>query len=310
MADWWDSLVTNLGNTASNIAGNPMLIPAVGTAVQSWNNANNYDELAKNIKTEANPFGQYRGQYAQQLSDLYKDPSSLVNTPGYKFRLSQGAGIIGGKNGAEQSGYGNEFRAMQDYAQGLASTEFDNEVKRLSGLAGANIGPEASVQGQIGLANAAVGQRGTALQALGTLLGQQPNTTINNGSGGLGNAGNGSWMPNGNYKLPNGDEVDVAKLSAAARLGDKDAIAMLTKISGGAVTDQNIRDLTTGDIRDGTGTLTGDPYNPDGGGYYPPGFTDGRVPGGGFIGDTDTQITIPEVTGNLDNWFEWSKTGV
>jgi hypothetical protein len=313
MADFnWEDLLSGIGNNVvngvTNAVSNPMLIPAAGTAIQSWNNADKYDTLAKDIKTEANPFGQYRQGYAQQLQSLYNDPNQIMNDPGYRFRLSQGMGVKSGQLGAQHAGWGNEFADMQNYAQGLASTEFDTAAKRLAGLAGANIGPEASVQGQIGLTNAAVNQRGTALQALGSLFGEKPGTTINNGTG---NGGNGSWMPNGNYKLPNGDEVDVAKLSAAARLGNPDAIAMLTRISGGATTDQNITDLTTGDIRDGTGTESGDPYNPDGGAGLqgPPGWMptpegyDGGDPG--WDGGSFTPLPIPDIEANLGDWYDW-----
>lgn len=278
------NLVNNVGTSLTNAASNPLLIGAIGTGIQGYQNADKYDDLAKDIKKEGNPFGDQRQQYADRLSALYADPSSLANDPGYKFRLSQGMGKMSGQQAASHAGWGNEFGAMQNYAQGLASTEMDNAVNRLSKLAGADIGPTASINGQIGLANAAVNQRNGALQGIFSAFGQQPGQ---GGGSGSGSGGNGSWLSNGNYKLPNGDEVDVEKLAYAARvLKDPNAIAMLTKISGGATTDQNIKDLTTGDERDGTGVPSGDPYNPDGGAGLngPPGYApDPDTAGGEYV---------------------------
>ncbi len=93
-------------------------------------------------KLNADPFGPYRDQYAQQLAQLQADPSSITNIPGYKFGLDQG--LIGRQRALASGGYsgsGNELIGLEQYAQDYAGRYYSNEVARLAGLAGADIRP-------------------------------------------------------------------------------------------------------------------------------------------------------------------------
>jgi hypothetical protein len=213
---WLDSILQQAGTTASQYFSNPSAFPAIATAIQQWNNASQYGDQAKEAAGKYNPFGQYRQGYGDQLQALYADPSSIENTPGYKFRLSQGLGIVGPKAAAAHQGYGNEYRAMEDYAQGLASTEYGAEVDRLSKLAGANIDGSTAAQVEMnGLNNQIAAQNG-ALQALATPFGQStanntPGVTINNSNGG----GSNSNTPNGSNTVPSGLASQASQAIAA-----------------------------------------------------------------------------------------------
>ena len=274
MADWWESLLNNVGNTVGKVTSNPMLIPATGSMIQSFNNADKYDELGQSIKTEGNPFGQWRQGYGQQLADLYRDPSTLANDPGYRFRLSTGAGALASQNQAKNGGWGNEFAAMENYRQGLASTEFDNAVKRLAPLAGANIGPEASIQGQIGAANAAVNQRGTALQALGTLLNPKDQTTINNGNGSNGSGGLTGLRPGdltGN--ILNGNAAGVPQIISSIYGGGQGALAAINQAMASGAKFIDLGNGTKIDLEAAARAMGGT----DGAGGFPGYPTDGEI---------------------------------
>ena len=70
-----------------------------------------------------------QNQYADMLAGLMRNPSSLVNTPGYQ------AGLEAVQRGLAASGYlgsGNEMTALLNYGGNI----YDQQVARLAGLAG------------------------------------------------------------------------------------------------------------------------------------------------------------------------------
>lgn len=221
-----ERFLNTTGDTLSNYANNPSALAAIATAAQQWNNASKYGDMASEASSKYDPFGQYRQGYGDKLKDLYADPSSIENTPGYKFRLNQGMGIIGPKAAASHQGYGNEFRSMQDYAQGLASTEWGNEVDRLSKLAGANIDGRTAAQMEMNGLNAQVEAQNGALQALFTPFGQntgdsRQGVTINNNNGG------GSGSGGGTGKLTGQQASQAAAAIAAGGMGAWNTITKL-----------------------------------------------------------------------------------
>jgi hypothetical protein len=278
------------------------LAATTGMAGKQWNDAGKIEDRFNQIADDADYLHPDRVSYAGQLANLMADPSSIEKDPAYQFRLSQGLNTLGPQQAAKGGGYGNAAKSMIDYAGNAASQELDSQEQRLANLAGFQFDQgrtaadlrSTGLTGRIGSENAALGTLGFGLQ---NAFGQQgTGININNGTGnggsngsgngggggglpnplGLGNggnAGNGSWNQDGTYRTPSGQNIDVAKLSQLAMQGNPQALEILRQISGGSATDQNIRDLTTGDIRDGSGTDTGDPYNP-GGGYEP---------GGGYV---------------------------
>lgn len=307
-------LANNVGNTLNNVTSNPQLLPSLASAYQYMNQANRYGERGEQLAAGVDPWGQYRSGYAQKLNDLYNDPSSIANNPAYQFRLSQGMGKTASAAQAKNGGWGNEFAAMENYAQGLASTEYDAEVKRLMQLGGANLDPTNAAKIQLDADRNQIEAERAALGFLGTALAPQPvtNVTNNNAGGGTGgNPGNGSWNQDGSYRLPNGTNIDVTKLAAAARLGDPAAIKQLFEISGGSSVDEAIRNLGSGGTPGyGTGDDIPYPYNPDEGMYpqLPGGDGDPYNPDTGYgSGDTydpGPDISIPDIEDSLGSWFD------
>jgi len=183
---WLDNILQTVGGTVADYFKNPMAYPAIATAWQQYKNSEQYGADREQYSKEGNPYGPYRERAAQRLEALYNDPSAIENTPGYKFRLSQGMGNLSGKQAAAHQGWGNEFGAMQNYAQGLASTEYGNEVERLMKQAGVNIGPEASLNAQTTARGQQLQSELGALQALTTPFGQNAGDARQNGGGSTG----------------------------------------------------------------------------------------------------------------------------
>lgn len=90
--------------------------------IQAGNNA--LDQYTQNLQQPA-PFS-YTGQ------DLYNDPS-------YQFRLNEGLNAINRAGGAAGSRIsGNRLLDLNNYAQGMASTEFQNAYGRAKDTYGTN----------------------------------------------------------------------------------------------------------------------------------------------------------------------------
>ena len=326
MADWWEDILKNAGNNivtgVTNAASNPQLIPALASAYHFYNQADKYGNMGNQLGKDANPFGD-RQMYRQGLDNLYANPDSIANTAAYKFKRDQGLGILGPQLAAKGGGFGNTERALIDYASGLASTEYDKEWQRLYEAAGGKFDPANAGKLRLDAAGLEANAKGAALDALFTPFKPGSNTTINNTGpgGGIGNPGSlgksiwdettgnlgatGKWISDGanmgKYMLKDGTVIDVTKLSEAARAGDQEAIQWLTRISGGATVDEQIRNLGTYD-----GGLTGDPYNPDGGAGLTP--ADPYYTGPGY----ETPISAPDpsywenvVIPTADSWYDW-----
>ena len=91
----------------------------------------------------------YRASYAAQLAALAKDPSSIVNDPGYKFALQQGEQTLqrtAAKQG--QLGGGTMMQELQGYSQKFAGDYLNKREDQLSTLAGVNLPPTA-LRGQL-----------------------------------------------------------------------------------------------------------------------------------------------------------------
>jgi hypothetical protein len=99
-------------------------------------------DLAKAAFSQSNPFGPYRKQYADQLSQLIANPSSITSYPGYQFGFDQGNQALRASSAARGfKGSGNEDAALIRYGQGYAETFLGNEENMLANLAGAGISP-------------------------------------------------------------------------------------------------------------------------------------------------------------------------
>lgn len=326
MADWWDNILTNVGQGLSSVTTNPQLVPALSAAYHFYNQADKYGNMGTQLGKDANPFGD-RQMYRQGLDNLYANPDSIANTAAYKFKRDQGLGILGPQLAAKGGGFGNTERALIDYASGLASTEYDKEWQRLYEAAGGKFDPANAAKMQLDAARLEAESKGAALDSLFTPWKNNGGTTVNNnnsgGGGSSGGSGNplnripgsslpigsggsaapwlttagtaGKWITDGvnkgMWQMNDGTVIDTDKLYAAAQSGDPEAIQIANMIS------QNV----------GVGTGTGFFNWDDGSGI---GITDP-----GFVGEspiampTDPIVDIPQIEDNLSSWWGYEELG-
>lgn len=97
-------------------------------------------------------------------SNLQNLAGNIQNNPAYQFRMQQGMDNVGrqaSSKGMLQSG--NYLKDLTDYAQGLASTEYDREYQREFGLSNQRFANQVEGQGQafrnVTLANQAAQDR-------------------------------------------------------------------------------------------------------------------------------------------------------
>lgn len=122
---------------------------------------------------------------------------ALEKTPGYQFRFTQGMKAL--EDSAASKGTlntGGFAKDAMEYGQGLASTEFDNEYRRLFGLAGLGQG----AQGAIGQYGSSYGDNATNLitgagdaRAAGTI---GSGNAWQSALGGVGQTAMDAWMYN------------------------------------------------------------------------------------------------------------------
>jgi hypothetical protein len=78
----------------------------------------------------------YQSQVAEldATPDFSFDPSQITNNPAYNFRMEQGLEALDRRYAARGGiGGGGRLAGITDYAQGLASTEYENEYRRQYG---------------------------------------------------------------------------------------------------------------------------------------------------------------------------------
>jgi hypothetical protein len=121
------------------------LLAAAGLAYQQFHNADQYTQQADKYGQILNPYGTYRDAAAQKLAALQADPSSIQDTPGYKFALQQELGAVGNRdNRSFGVGAGSTNPDLMAHAQGLASKTYNDTINQYSNQAGVNIGPSAA----------------------------------------------------------------------------------------------------------------------------------------------------------------------
>jgi hypothetical protein len=107
--------------------------------------AQSYTDQANKYGSILNPYGAYRDTAAQKLQALQADPSSIVNTPGYKFSLSQELGAVSNADNRRFGvGAGSTSPDQMNFAQGLASKTYNDTINQYSAQAGVPIGPQAA----------------------------------------------------------------------------------------------------------------------------------------------------------------------
>lgn len=115
--------------------GGPLsTISNIGSGIYGMYQSNQMKQLAEEAARMQDPFGAQRAQYANKLSALYANPSSITGMPGYQ------AGLDAVERKMASQGYlgsGNMMTALHQYGGDF----FDKEVARLSNLAGAQFAP-------------------------------------------------------------------------------------------------------------------------------------------------------------------------
>ena len=127
------------GSTGAMPWGSPGNLLTMGSGIYGLINAEQLKKQASLLQQQADPFGQYRSQYAGQLSALEANPSSITTLPGYQAGMDAVTRSMGSQG---YQGSGNMAAALQQYGGNF----YNQEVQTLSGLAGANLNPAAAGQ--------------------------------------------------------------------------------------------------------------------------------------------------------------------
>lgn len=147
-------------------------------AYQDNRNIQQYESQINNLLDRGDPFRNERANYITRLNQLYADPSSIENTPGYKFAKEQGLDAIQRKMAARgMSLSGNELGEMDKFSTGLAAQTLDKERAALMQMAGANFNPAEMA--------------GRGIQAYGNIAQMQANRDAGVMNGLFGNGQNG-----------------------------------------------------------------------------------------------------------------------
>jgi hypothetical protein len=125
---------------------------SIGQGLYGLYSSNRMRKDAKALGERADPWGKYRPARAAELDALSRDPSTIVNDPGYKAGLQavERRMLAQGFQGS-----GNMMKALQDFGGNF----YEQAIARLSGLAGAGqnpaAGPTLEMQGKVNAANLA-----------------------------------------------------------------------------------------------------------------------------------------------------------
>lgn len=126
-------LMSNFGKNPLSGAWN------VYSGIQGMNNADKLGKMAESMAGRADPFAQYRPEFAAQLAALMRDPSRVTSMPGYQ------TGLEAVQRSMASQGYTGSGNMMAELAK-YGGNFFGQEVNRLAGLSGANVNPAASAQ--------------------------------------------------------------------------------------------------------------------------------------------------------------------
>lgn len=124
-------LMSNFGKNPLSGAWN------VYSGIQGMNNSDKLGKMAESMAGRADPFAQYRPEFAAQLAGLMRDPSKVTSMPGYQ------AGLEAVQRSMASQGYTGSGNMMAELAK-YGGNFFGQEVNRLAGLSGANVNPATS----------------------------------------------------------------------------------------------------------------------------------------------------------------------
>jgi len=136
---------------------------AAGGQIQGMQAANQQLGMAsQQAQQNVQPYMQAGQQALGQYQNLLNGGAAnfdISKLPGYNFQMQQGTDAI--QNSAAARGQalsGNTLQGLQQYGQGLASTQFQNYMSQLQGLAGMGLNASQNLnQNQVNLAQAGAG---------------------------------------------------------------------------------------------------------------------------------------------------------
>lgn len=239
-------------------------IPLVSNYLTNQNAAQNSADQVKLIQgmmdkygTLANPYGAYRDAAAQKLAALQADPSSIANTPGYKFSLQQGLGAVANRDNSRFGvGAGSTNPDLMNFAQGLASKTYNDTINQYQAQAGVGMstGPAAGIYGQ-------------------GISGIAQNTAAGNAASGANTNLVGSTVGKAFDAI--GGLAGLAKIFQNSGMSPAQAVQMAHQVMGTPTTTSTPGDGTTANAGGAAATPGGglNPTNPDGtlsGGTSPP----------------------------------------
>lgn len=142
-------------------------IPLVGQVAGSIFGGSQGQDI-KDAASGVDPFGPYRGGFAQMLSQLMQNPSSVTNMPGYEAGMKASEQSLT-RNLASQglTGSGTAAQALTEFGARYQDTAFQQLFSQLAGLSGANFNNAGTaLQGRI----AGMQTQNDSLSQLGKLL--------------------------------------------------------------------------------------------------------------------------------------------
>jgi hypothetical protein len=158
-------------------------------AAQDGNNAQNalLGQMYQQNRADNQPLLDFRNSGLTQLQNLLKDPSGIVNDPGYKFQRDQGQKALANQFAAAGNYYsGPQMKKAIEYNQNFAGTKLDQSYNRLANAVG--LGQVGANNNQSNNTNFGV-NGGNALQQGGNIRGSGYLGQFNTAN----NAAN-SWM--------------------------------------------------------------------------------------------------------------------
>ena len=158
------------GSMLSNplVRGGANVIGSVIGAYGERQNQREYDRTINGLVERGDTWGPEGREFAKRkLFELYSDPSSIENTPGYKFARDQGEQGI--NRAAAGKGYfrsPNMLFDLSQFNQGLAQKTWDSEWNKYAKMAGLDFNPASSAQIGAQGAQQSANMRGNTLDSI------------------------------------------------------------------------------------------------------------------------------------------------
>lgn len=246
--------VTGSNNNFTNAA----FVPAMASAAELYHDAGRYEQIGNQAADRADPFGPQRAGYIARLNQLYADPSSIANTPGYKFALNQALDATQGRLAAQGfGGTGTMADSLSAQASGLAQQTFNQERNALMQMSGVQFNPAQAAQMQMEGANLGLQARENAVGAMMYPFGPGASgNTVNVNGGGQGGGSAQSPYSAGQAVTSAIMQGGSAGFSAASHLLDQGI--RFVKLPDGTVADLQQYEMHGAD--NGSGDTT--PYYP------------------------------------------------